>query len=238
MTAEISRRVTLAWFAAVSSGGLAMAENAFAQTPAPAASAALAASQWKDLALTPIQGVGYGYDPDLNKPVIPWPLTLEEQQRALLRIAADLMLPADAHSPSGATLHLDAFIDEWVSAPYPQQQRDRQIILSGLAWLDAESLHRFGFGFAQANDAQRREIFDSVAFRNKVKPGYERPAFFFARLRGLMLGGFYSLPEGIADIGYMGNNPTPGPYPGPTDEAMAHLNASLIKLGLKPVSRG
>ncbi len=43
-------------------------------------------------------------------------------------------------------------------------------------------------------------------------------------------GGFYSLPEGMKDIGYMGNQPSVGPYPGPTKEALAHLNAALTKL--------
>jgi hypothetical protein len=234
MTAEISRRVTLAWFAAASSGAFATAgcETAAAQVPASAG------SLWKELALAPVSAPGYGQDPDLNKPVVPWPLTLDAQQRAQLRIAADLMLPADAHSPSAGTLAIDAFIDEWVSAPYPQQQRDRVFILSGLAWLDAESTHRFGLDFVQASDAQRRAIFDTIAFRKTVKPGYERSAQFFARLRGLILAGFYSLPEGMADIGYLGNTPTAGLYPGPTAEALAHLNAGLIKLGLKPVSAG
>ncbi|HMH64882.1 MAG TPA: gluconate 2-dehydrogenase subunit 3 family protein, partial [Rhizomicrobium sp.] len=227
-----------AWFAVASSGALALEGCASAEKPMPVPVPAAPTDLWKELSLTPIQAPGYSHDPNLNKPVIPWPLTLEAQQLGSLRIAADLMLPADSHSPSGAALHLDAFIDEWVSAPYPQQQADRRLILSGLAWLDAESLHRFNGTFAQATDAQRRAIFDLVAFRKTVQPGYQRPALFFARLRGLMLAGFYSLPEGIADIGYMGNNPTMGPYPGPTDEAMAHLNASLVKLGLKPVSRG
>jgi len=58
-----------------------------------------------------------------------------------------------------------------------------------------ESNARFSHGFAQASDVERRAIFDSIAFRAKVQPGYERPAFFFARLRGLVLGGFYSLPR-------------------------------------------
>ena len=66
----------------------------------------------------------------------------------------------------------------------------------------------------------------SSPWRDKVQPGYERPAQFFARLRGLMMTGFYTLPEGMADIGYMGNKPVLGAYPGPTPEAMAHLNAS------------
>ena len=233
---EISRRVTLAWFAAASTGPLVL-EGCAAPAPMPPAPPppAAPASLWKDLTPPPVTASGYGYDPNLNKPVIPWPLTLEPQQREVLRIAADLMLPADAHSPSGAALHLEAFLDEWVSAPYPLQQADRRLILSGLAWLDAESQQRFHAGFSQASDAQRREIFDLVAFRAKVQPGYRRAAQFFVRLRALMLGGFYSQPEGIADIGYKGNVPTPGMYPGPTPEALAHLNAALAKLGLKPV---
>ncbi len=225
---EISRRVTLAWVAAASSSLLATAGCE------PKTSHGAQAGLWKDLALEPIQGPGYGQDPDLIKPVVPWPLTLNPDQRAVLRIAADLILPADAHSPSGGALHIDAFVDEWVSAPYPRQQQERVLILSGLAWLDAESGARFGTVFAQASDAQRRAIFDDIAFRAKVRPGYERPAFFFAHLRGLMQGGFYSLPEGMADIGYMGNTPMTA-YPGPSDAAMAHLNAALSMLGLKPI---
>jgi hypothetical protein len=226
----VSRRVTLMWIAAASSTALATAGCDEKDAPA--------SGLWKDIALEPITAHPYGHDPSLTEPVVPWPLTLGKPQRDTLRIAADLMLPADAHSPSAGTLHIDAFIDEWVSAPYPQQQKDRLLIVSGLAWLDAESKSRFAVPFAQAGDAQRRAVFDDIAFKKKIKSGYERPAQFFARLRSLMLGGFYSLPEGIADIGYMGNSPIAGPWPGPTPEALAHLNARLVKLGLKPVNSG
>jgi hypothetical protein len=229
MTAEISRRVTLAWVAAASVSPWADIEPAQAQSAVGAQT-----GLWKEVTVTPITAPGYGTDPGLTKPSVPWPLTLTADQRAVLRIAADLIVPADAHSPSGGALHIDAFVDEWVSAPYQPQQRDRVFILSGLAWLDAECNARFGQTFANASDAQRRFIFDSIAFRGKVQPGYERPSAFFARLRGLMLGGFYSLPEGMADIGYIGNTPMNG-YPGPTEEAMAHLNAALAKLDIKSV---
>ena len=77
-------------------------------------------------------------------------------------------------------------------------------------------------------------MFDLIAWRHKIAPGYERPAQFFARMRGLMMIGFYSLPEGAADIGYMGNKPSLGPYPGPTREALAHLNEAMTNMGLKP----
>ena len=226
MSMEVSRRVTLAWVAAASASPWAVAQTEPAQ-------AQTVAGLWQEVSLAPITGPGYGQDPNLTKPSVPWPLTLTPEQRAQLRIAAGLILPADAHSPSGATLHLDAFVDEWVSAPYLQQQRDRVMILSGLVWLDAESTARFGKTFVQADDTQRRAIFDSIAFKAKVQPGYERPAQFFARLRGLLMGGFYSLPEGMKDIGYMGNAPMTGEYPGPTPEAMAHLGAALAKLGIK-----
>ena len=224
---EVSRRVTLAWVAAAAASPWAGA----AVEPAQAQTMGL----WKDIDVTPVTAAGYGQDPNLVKPTVPWPLTLTQDQRAVLRIAADLILPADAHSPSAASLPIDAFIDEWVSAPYDQQRRDRVVILSGLAWLDAESNARFSHGFAQASDSERRAVFDSIAYRAKVQPGYERPAFFFARLRGLVMGGFYSLPEGMKDIGYMGNAPMTGAYPGPTAEALTHLHAALAKLDIKTV---
>lgn len=222
---SISRRETMAWM------GAALA-SPWVVNPVEPALAQGEAGLWKDVDLAPITAPGYGSDPNLVKPSVPWPLTLNESQRGVLRIAADLMLPADDHSPSGSALGLDAFIDEWVSAPYPDQQRDRRLILSGLAWLDAESNARFGHGFAAASDSERRAIFDRIAFKNKVASGYGRPAAFFARLRGLMLGGFFSRPEGLKDIGYIGNTPSTT-YDGPTEAALAHLNAALAKLDIK-----
>jgi hypothetical protein len=219
---SISRRVTLAWVAAAAT--LPYAAEAQTMAPAP----------WSDATIAPVTAAGYGQDPNLQHPSVPWPLTLNSHQRDALRIAADLMLPADSHSPSGGTLHLDAFIDEWISAPYPDQQRDRVLILKGLDWLDAECRQRFGADFAGATAEQRRAVFDLIAWRQKIAPGYEQAAAFFARMRTLMMIGFYSLPEGSADLGYMGNSPNLGPYPGPTREALAHFNQAMTGLGLKP----
>jgi hypothetical protein len=219
MSTEISRRVTLAWVAAAAS----LPYAAQAQGAAPG---------WSDAALAPLNAPGYGSDPDLTHPSVPWPLSLNRHQRDMLRTTAGLMLPADARSPSGANLGLDAFIDEWVSAPYPDQQRDRELILKGLDWLDAECRQRFSADFLAVSDEQRRAVFDLVAWKQKIAPGYEKQALFFARLRGLMLAGFFSLPEGMKDIGYMGNQPVLGPFPGPTPEALAHFNAALTGLKL------
>lgn len=224
MTAQISRRVTLAWIAAASAFA-----GAQAQSPQVAS--------WPAAPL-PLTVPGYGSDPKITTPSVPWPLTLDPHQHEVLRISADLMLPEDALSPSGGSLPLDVFIDEWISAPYPQQQADRALILPGLQWLDAETTRRFGVDFTLADDVQRRAVIDTIAYRSNQQPEFSDAIRFFARLRALMLAGFFSLPQGMADIGYLGNQPVEGDYPGPSPEATAHFNAALAKLGLKPVTPG
>lgn len=228
---KISRRDTLAWIMAAASSPYMAIEAQGAPNAAIAG-----ASPWRDMVLNPLKARGYGKDARLTEPHTPWPLTLKPHRRQQLRLAADLILPADGRSPSAGSLPIDAFIDEWISAPYPQQREDRVVILSGLAWLDAESRRRNGADFIKASEAQRREIFDAIAFKDRIAPGFAKPAQFFARLRALVLGGFYSLPEGMADIGYVGNKPIAGEYPGPTAEALSHLNLGLAKVGIKPFS--
>jgi len=165
---EISRRVTIAWITAAASATLTACDS-------EPASKGPQIGRWKDLVVEPVKAAGYGQDPNLVEPVTPWPLTLDKPQRETLRIAADLMIPADDHSPSAGSLNIDAFIDEWISAPYPVMQADRALIMSGLAWLDAESQHQSGRSFARASEAERRKVFDLVAWKNKVQPDYARP---------------------------------------------------------------
>ena len=47
---------------------------------------------------------------------------------------ADLILPAEGDYPAPSKLGTPAFINEWISAPYPDQHRDRVLIVNGLAW--------------------------------------------------------------------------------------------------------
>jgi hypothetical protein len=47
-----------------------------------------------------------------------------------------------------------------------------------------------------------------------------------------VLAAFFCTPEGCKDIGYLGNVPIAGDYPGPSDEAKAHLDQVLAELGL------
>jgi hypothetical protein len=171
---------------------------------------------------------GYGQDPKLletYKPGDLWPLTLTKEQRRAVAVLCDVIIPADEKSPSAGQLGVHDFIDEWISAPYPKQQEDRKIILDGLSWLDTESKKRFKKAFVDLSEEQRREICDGICFEPKAKPAMKKAAQFFARFRDLTAGGFYTTPEGMKDIQYLGNVPLTK-FDGPPPEVLAYLKLS------------
>lgn len=214
----VDRRTTLAWLAAA----LAV--------PQTARGSGLEGTSWPAVSLTPVTAPGYGVDPNLLEPSVPWPLTLTPAERRAAATLCDMILPADGDYSAASAVGVPAFVDEWVSAPYPRQQQDRELIVAGLAWTDAESVRRFAKPFAEATNAERAAICDDIAFAGRVKPGYEKPAAFFATMRRLTLRAYYSTEEGWAQIGYLGNTPTAGPYPGPTPEAMAHIQQVIERM--------
>jgi hypothetical protein len=169
---------------------------------------------------------GYGTDPDLLKTYHPgdlWPLTLSTPQRQLASVLSDLIIPADEHSPSATSVGIVDFIDEWVSAPYPDCQRDRPIVLAGLSWLDAEAARRHGKGFAELAVGQQAGICDEICDATRATPERREAARFFARYRDLTAGGFYSSPVGRKDLGYIGNVPL-ARFDGAPPELLKKLN--------------
>ena len=174
---------------------------------------------------------GYGRDPNLMEPKVPWPLTFSSGQRGVVDLLGDMILPADAVSPGAGALGVGAFIDEWISAPYPVQQADRQKILAGLGWLDAQASVLHGKPFAAITVQQRGAMLD-VLSTAAPKASMTAPVAFMDTLRKLFVLGFYSLPEGKADMGYIGDTPSEGPYPGPSPEALAHFAKLIGAMGL------
>ena len=153
---------------------------------------------------------GYGTDPDLltvYRPGELWPLTLTAPQRRLAGILADIIIPADDHSPSASAVGVVEFIDEWVSAPYPANLRDRPIVLGGFIWLDAEATRRFGKGFSELDTTQQNRICDDICDESRAVTVRRDAARFFALFRDLTAAGFYSTPVGRKDLGYIGNVP-------------------------------
>lgn len=173
----------------------------------------------------PVNAQGYGTDPDLRKIYKPgdvWPLTFTDAQRRTAAALCAVIIPADDTSPAADTLGVHDFIDEWVSAPYPDQARDRPVILEGLAWIDAEAQRRFATTFAASSETQKTAICDDLASAARAKPEFARAARFFARFRDLTAGGFYTTPPGMKDLGYIGNVPTVT-FDGPPPAVLKHL---------------
>ena len=151
---------------------------------------------------------GYGTDPNLTadyKPGEIWPLTFTAGQRRLAGILADIIVPADEHSPSASAVGVVDFIDEWVSAPYPHHQRDRTMVIDGFAWLDAEAAKRFSKGFSDLSAPEQRGICDDICDSARATPARASAARFFARYRDLTSGAFYSTPAGRKDLKFIGN---------------------------------
>ena len=191
-----------------------------------AASAALQSMQLR--AGEPVAGevaagqAGYGTDPVLLKEWKaggPWPLTLTESGRRTTQALCDLIIPADEHSPAASAVGVVDFIDEWISAPYPTQRADREIVLPGLTWIDDEAHKRFGKEFAALTDTQKSAIADNICSAAKAAPAFAKAARFFAKFRDLTAGGFYTTPIGMKDIGYTGNVPLEK-FDGPPLEAL------------------
>jgi hypothetical protein len=169
---------------------------------------------------------GYGTDPNLlavYRRGELWPLTLTAPQRRLAGILADIIIPADEHSPSASAVGVVEFIDEWVSAAYPANLRDRPIVLGGFSWLDAEAARRFGKVFSELDTTQQNSICDDICDESRAVTVRRDAARFFALYRDLTAGGFYSTPVGRKDLGYIGNVPL-ARFDGPPPALLKKLN--------------
>jgi hypothetical protein len=162
---------------------------------------------------------GYGTDPKLNPPVkAAWPRLLSHDELQVAAIVADFILPARGSAPSASSLGVPDFINEWVSAPYPDQIKDRPVIQGGLTALMSDVL---------TGDAARR----SAALAALPHATDDKGKAFFKRFRALTVGAYYTTEAGFKDIGYIGNV-SRASDPGPSDAVKAALDVQFKKLGL------
>ncbi len=168
---------------------------------------------------------GYGTDPLLNAEYAPgafWPLTMTDHQRRTSAALCALIIPAEGDVPSAADLKVHDFIDEWISSPYPDQKADRETVLTGLAWIDAEARRRFGRDFADLNHEKMAAIADDICHAPDAPPELAEGARFFAKFRDLTASGFFTTPQGMIDLGYRGNMPL-AEFKGPPKEVLEKL---------------
>ena len=193
-----------------------------------AAAAALPGAGWSAEGGPPPSmppGVGYGTDPDLLKDYKPgelWPLSFSAMQRETAAALCDVILPADGQGPAASAVGVPAFLDEWISAPYPGHPTDKQLILEGLEWIEAEAQRRFRIDFVNLGLRQKHAICDDICFAPKAKPEFRTAAQFFRRFRDLAAGGYYTTPEGMKAIGYTGNVAIEK-FEGPTPDVLKRL---------------
>jgi len=164
-------------------------------------------------------------DPDLVNPVVPWDAILTNAEMKAVTALCDVILPEDDVSPSASAVGVPEFINEWVSAPYSDQERDLQTIRGGLVWLNTESDKRYGTAFHTLEKGQQIAICEDIHHQSDAGPEFRQAAAFFDRFRWLTLCGFYTTEAGRKDVGYIGNVPL-NEFPGATEEQLRYLGLS------------
>lgn len=208
MTGRLTRRDTLKWL-----GLVAAAVGA----SRPFASGAVAHRRGENIE-------GYGRDPNLvTPPAQPWPLTLTPSQRATAAAVLDVILPGDGDAPPASSVDLASFLDEWVSAPYPEQRQDAAALIPLLDEIDREAARRFAKPLADASSSQVSSLVATYA----ADTSSHRKAF--QRLCVLAAAAYYTSPAGITAIGYVGNEPRLS-FDGPPSEVLQRFAAALDRL--------
>ena len=121
-------------------------------------------------------------------------------QNALVDRLAEMIIPADAHSPGAHVAKVSAFIDDLLAETGTDNQRTWT---AGLQAVEAESQRRFGKKFLAATTAQRNLLLKDMA------DGEESPKTdlhrFFVKLKTQTLSGYYTSSVGlIKDLQYKG----------------------------------
>jgi hypothetical protein len=91
-----------------------------------------------------------------------------------------------------------------------------------MAWIDGESNRRYGRAFADGVLGQQTGILDDICDPAKAKPEYKSAVTFFKKYRDLTAGGYYTTPEGMKALGYVGNVPL-ATFDGPPPEVLKKL---------------
>lgn len=165
---------------------------------------------------------GTASDPDLLRPRANWPRKLSASELATLVALCDMIIPADAKSPSASAVGCPAYINEHVSAPYDGNARDLVRVRGGISWLNLESSKRFGKTFARLTAAEKTQICDDICYLPKAAPEFQQGARFFDLIRDLTSTAFYTTDAGMKDLGYVGNIALPKWDP-PPPAVLKHL---------------
>ena len=138
-----------------------------------------------------------------------------------IRVMVDLIIPRDSKSGSateaGVPQYMDFFCTEYPSYAW---------VRDALRWFDGFAYNSFSKSFVNCSDAERRQLFDQVAWPAKAAPEVRDGVAHFNRLRDFTASGFFSSQMGVRDIGYIGNVARPE-WTGCPPAALRHLGLPL-----------
>lgn len=152
------------------------------------------------------------------------PRFFNKHEWATLSLLVDYIIPRDSVSGSATDAKVPEYID-YLLAEKDASPNDQVAFHGGLAWIDTESIKRFGKTFIRATDAQRREILDDIAYPAKAPKELSQGVAFFNHLRDRTASGFFSSAIGWKDVQYIGNVFNPG-YDGCPPAALEKLGVS------------
>jgi hypothetical protein len=130
------------------------------------------------------------------------PKFFNEHEYKMLEKLADLIIPADEHSPGALVGGAPEFIDFLCS----QSPELAEIYTGGLAWLDHQMNKSYSATFAGARPEQQTAMLDLIAYRKNDSPELGPGIQFFTWVRNMTVDAFYTSKAGMDDLGYMGNS--------------------------------
>jgi hypothetical protein len=163
-----------------------------------------------------VQASGYGKDPDLKAARVPWSRILTPQERATLSEFADAVIPSDSNGPGAVALGVVEFLDEWLSAPYEEQQTDLTLIRPALAALDRVP--------------GPQSLAEILAQPGRFEADLSACV---ARVRTLVIIGWGTAPQAAAQLNFIGNEPRLQ-FEGPPAAVLALLRARAAALAGRP----
>ncbi len=201
---NISRRDTFKLLAAASAAGAMLPPHLVAQG-------------------TPAARVNTLSDPDFSSREVLWEKPLVASEIATLTVLCDILIPGDADAPPPSKIGVAEFLSEWIGAPYDRNIADGEIIRGGISWIDTHSMKLHGTPYVKLTAEKQTDIIDSICGSSEITPELAYGHTFFRKLRNLTLGGYYSHSSTWKSLGYVGNIPIAGAYPGVPDEIIKIL---------------
>jgi hypothetical protein len=114
---------------------------------------------------------------------------------------ADLIIPPAAGEHGGAGAGAAEYIDLLAA----NNEKLKEIWLSGLGWLDHESRRRGGENFVDSTPEVRKHILDDIAFRKNSTPELAPGIQFFGWARRMVVDAYFTSPTGVKALCFQGN---------------------------------